>query len=414
MGKTDFSQLQGLKYPSSLLAIPNREELHFIEGWDLIKDEVKRLTNLAWDADGKGYKIKANNYYQAVNIYYYMIHLNLTINKELQRKKLSSITQEISDKYNLECIRKNLTCLGVKYETSLLKVWDEVFTVEGEFSPCEFPIEEVTQAFNANYDACIEEVIKTTVSLPITIENDITYINVEANIPTSSDLPLPIEPNTDVDYGFLYNWYTIETGVLAPIGWRVTSHADWETLEAYVTNAGNLKTTGTIEDNTGVWKIPNTGATNVFNLSIIPSGYRYSMPWITKSYDPYGAMGLSSDFWKSDESFRDSTNKARYRSIDYNIDYYLGLDADKKYGFSIRCVRDLTVSENLLSDGTYLDDVIDIDGNIYKVVKIGTQAWMTSNLKTTRYNNGEIIPKIIENSVWDNLTTGAYCSFNNE
>jgi len=36
--------------------------------------------------------------------------------------------------------------------------------------------------------------------------------------------------------------------------------------------------------------------------------------------------------------------------------------------------------------------VRDYDGNVYGVVTIGTQKWMTENLKTTHYVNGDVIP----------------------
>jgi uncharacterized protein (TIGR02145 family) len=58
--------------------------------------------------------------------------------------------------------------------------------------------------------------------------------------------------------------------------------------------------------------------------------------------------------------------------------------------------------------------VTDIDGNVYKTVQVGTQTWMAENLKTTHYRNGDPIPDITDDSAWLNLTTGAYCWYNND
>jgi uncharacterized protein (TIGR02145 family) len=57
--------------------------------------------------------------------------------------------------------------------------------------------------------------------------------------------------------------------------------------------------------------------------------------------------------------------------------------------------------------------VTDVDGNVYKTVKIGTQWWMAENLKTIHYRNGVSVPNVTDNTQWSNLTTGAYCDYNN-
>lgn len=57
--------------------------------------------------------------------------------------------------------------------------------------------------------------------------------------------------------------------------------------------------------------------------------------------------------------------------------------------------------------------VTDFDGNIYNTVAIGAQIWMVENLKTTRYNDGNVIPNITSDTEWEALVTPAYCWYNN-
>ena len=59
------------------------------------------------------------------------------------------------------------------------------------------------------------------------------------------------------------------------------------------------------------------------------------------------------------------------------------------------------------------DTVTDIDSNVYHTIIIGTQVWMVENLKTTKFRNGDPIPNAIDSAQWNNITTGAYCIFNN-
>ena len=71
----------------------------------------------------------------------------------------------------------------------------------------------------------------------------------------------------------------------------------------------------------------------------------------------------------------------------------------------------LTNSCKKEEDETTVGTVKDIDGNIYITVKIGNQWWMTENLKTTRFSNGEAIPDIKDTAQWRNLTSSAYCNY---
>jgi uncharacterized protein (TIGR02145 family) len=58
--------------------------------------------------------------------------------------------------------------------------------------------------------------------------------------------------------------------------------------------------------------------------------------------------------------------------------------------------------------------VSDKDGNVYNTVTIGTQIWLTENLKVTHYRNGDPIENVTNQAQWDALTTGAYSNYDND
>lgn len=71
-----------------------------------------------------------------------------------------------------------------------------------------------------------------------------------------------------------------------------------------------------------------------------------------------------------------------------------------------------SVSKLFNSSLTY-GSLTDIDGNVYKTIRIGNQEWMAEDLKVTRLNDGTAISNISDNNTWGTLTTPAYCWYDN-
>ncbi|TSA23454.1 hypothetical protein D4R71_08545 [bacterium] len=80
--------------------------------------------------------------------------------------------------------------------------------------------------------------------------------------------------------------------------------------------------------------------------------------------------------------------------------------------FSIKLILSL-ISCDKTTGPNNQTTVTDIDGNIYKTVKIGDQVWMAENLRVTHYRNGEPIPNLTANNDWTWTPSGAYCVYDN-
>lgn len=70
--------------------------------------------------------------------------------------------------------------------------------------------------------------------------------------------------------------------------------------------------------------------------------------------------------------------------------------------------------------GPVYGTVTDIDGNVYRTVRIGDQIWMAENLKTTRYHDATDIPLVTEigdfegTEGWKSINYGARCFYDND
>jgi uncharacterized protein (TIGR02145 family) len=130
-------------------------------------------------------------------------------------------------------------------------------------------------------------------------------------------------------YGAFYNWNTVTTGKLCPVGWHVPSAEEVQTLITYLGGSnvagGKMKETGTTH-----WKAPNTEATNSCGFTGLPGSFRN----ISGYFYPNSEQG---DSWTS---FSDIYNPV------YLILFYNMADADlfdvlgKACGLSVRCIKD--------------------------------------------------------------------------
>jgi len=138
--------------------------------------------------------------------------------------------------------------------------------------------------------------------------------------------------NTDTsymrNYGLLYNWYAVNTGMLCPSGWHVPSAAEFTTLitslGGEIVAGGKLKETGTTH-----WLTPNAEADNGSGFTALPGGYR--------SASDFMSMGSGGYWWSSTESSSGEASIIFIRSDNASV---TTTDVAKSNGISVRCIKD--------------------------------------------------------------------------
>ena len=69
---------------------------------------------------------------------------------------------------------------------------------------------------------------------------------------------------------------------------------------------------------------------------------------------------------------------------------------------------------SLLDDSNPENTITNCDGNPVPTIVYGTQEWTVENVCHTTYRDGTPIPQVTDNTEWLNLTTGAWCYYNND
>lgn len=155
--------------------------------------------------------------------------------------------------------------------------------------------------------------------------------------------------NNDVSnkntYGLLYNWYTVNTGKLAPSGWHVPTNNEWSMFEDFLiangynfdsTTSGNMiaKSLASTSDwvfSTYFGTIGNDlTKNNTSGFSALPVSYRNGSNGVFNSFGYYA-------YWWSSTEY--SMDLGTFRYLGYSFSDLGSFSNSKKHGITIRCVR---------------------------------------------------------------------------
>ena len=172
-------------------------------------------------------------------------------------------------------------------------------------------------------------------------------------------------PNDDssnvATYGYLYNWLAVmqnsssgsanSSGVqgICPTGWHVPSDAEWTQLTDYVSSqsqyvcgsnstyiAKALASTTGWSSSTSTCAVGNTPSNNnVTGFFAVPAG---------NYFGSYNNFGYTACFWSATQY---NSSYAYNRELNYDTAGVVRYDCNKRYGFSVRCLRDAGSSASL-------------------------------------------------------------------
>lgn len=150
-------------------------------------------------------------------------------------------------------------------------------------------------------------------------------------------------------FGLLYNWYAVNSGKLAPNGWRIPTDEEWNTLENYlITNGYNYDSTKSgnkiaksLAAKTDWDTLNEYGAigmglsrNNMSGFTAYPSGYRYTGRIVESNCE---GIGRYTTWWTSTET---GYSNVLIRKLGWgNVNLGKSSTNCKICGFSVRLIK---------------------------------------------------------------------------
>jgi uncharacterized protein (TIGR02145 family) len=131
-------------------------------------------------------------------------------------------------------------------------------------------------------------------------------------------------------YGALYNYYTVKSEILCPVGWHVPSNSEWTTLVNFL--GGTEKAGGKLKDYfTPYWNDPNVCYANNFGFAAQPGGTR------SRIKGQFSNIRDQGNWWTSTSKNEFYSYSWRMYNSDTHINRY---DISNSDGASVRCIKD--------------------------------------------------------------------------
>jgi uncharacterized protein (TIGR02145 family) len=135
-------------------------------------------------------------------------------------------------------------------------------------------------------------------------------------------------------YGALYNWQTVNTGKLCPVGWHIPSNEEWSAMVDAIDAAIGYNYAGGYlkEQGNAHWGKLNKGALSHYNrFSALPGGYRDEM-------GEFRDIGTNGYWWSS---YDNKKLTAWYRMMESSSTNVVRKKVENNsLGYSVRCIKD--------------------------------------------------------------------------